>query len=136
MKTKNVMRASISVLAIAMFGLTLAAPFASAQRPASVHIDWTIVLRGTALNGMTPIGNSDYEMRNTFRRFEADCDQINVPNGTVLDVKVNGKFVGSFRSLDQGGALILTGVRAPNVTKGTTVSINFHNGPAIVSGRY
>jgi hypothetical protein len=85
---------------------------------------------------MKPIGNSDYEVQNTFRRFEADCDQVNVPDGTQLDVRVNGKYVGSFRSLDQGGALVLTGSRAPNVTKGTRVSIDLHNGPVIVSGHY
>ena len=75
-------------------------------------------------------------LQNTYRRFEADCDQVNVPNGTLLDVKVNGTYVGSFRTLDQGGALVLTGKRAPNVSKGTTVSIDFHNGAPIVSGHY
>lgn len=136
MNTKKRTLMSASVLALLLFTLTAAAPFASAQRPAGIHIDWTIILRGPALNGMTPIGNSDYEVQNTFRRFEADCDQVNVPDGTLLDVRVNGKVVGSFRTLDQGGALILTGVRAPNVTKGTRVSINHHDGAAIVSGRY
>ena len=136
MKTKKRTLMSASVLALLLFTLTAAAPFASAQRPAGIRIDWTIILRGPALNGMTPIGNSDYEVQNTFRRFEADCDQVNVPDGTLLDVRVNGKVVGSFRTLDQGGALILTGVRAPNVTKGTRVSINHHDGAAIVSGRY
>ena len=136
METKKLPLVSASVLVLLLFGLTAAAPLASAQRPAGVYINWTIILRGPALNGLTPIGNSDYEVENTFRRFEADCDQVNVPDGTLLDVRVNGKVVGSFRTLDQGGALILTGSRAPNVTKGTRVSINFHNGSAIVSGHY
>jgi hypothetical protein len=136
MKAKKLTLGSASVLALTLFALTAAVPFASAQRPASIHIDWTIILSGPPLNAMTPIGNSDYEVQNTFRRFEADCDQVNVPDGTLLDVRVNGKIVGSFRTLDQGGALILTGVRAPNVSKGTKVSINFHDGPAIASGHY
>src|SRR6516162_6624864 len=136
MKTKKLTLASASVLALLLFALTAAAPFASAQRPAGVHIDWTIVLSGPPLNGMTPIGNSDYEVQNSYRRFEADCDQVNVPDGTLLDVWVNGKKVGSFASLDQGGALVLTGTRAPNVAKGTKVSISIHNGPTIVAGHY
>lgn len=119
-----------------LLALTAAAPLASAQRAASLHIDWTIILNGPPLDGMKPIGNSDYEVQNTFRRFESDCDQVNVPDGTQLDVRVNGKHVGSLRSLDQGGALVLTGSRAPNVTKGTRVSIDLHNGPVIVSGHY
>ena len=136
MKPKKLSFATPSTIALLLFVLAAASPFAFAQRPAGIHIDWTIVLRGPAYNGMTPIGNSDYEVQNTYRRFEADCDQVNVPDGTQLDVRVNGKYVGSFRSLDQGGALVLTGSRAPNVTKGTRVSIDLHNGPVIVSGHY
>ena len=136
MKTKKLTLACPSVLALLLFALTAAAPFALAQRPPNLHIDWTIILSGPPLNGMTPTGNSDYEVQNTFRRFEADCDQVNVPDGTLLDVRVNGKYVGSFRTLDQGGALVLTGVRAPNVTRGTKVSISIHNGPTILSGHY
>jgi hypothetical protein len=56
--------------------------------------------------------------------FQSGLDQVNVPDGTLLDVWVNGRKVGSFASLDQGGALILTGTRAPNVTKGKRVSIS------------
>ena len=136
MNPKKLTLANPSVIALLLFVLAAAAPFAFAQRPAGVHIDWTIVLSGPSYNGMTPIGNSDYEVQNTFRRFEADCDQVNVPDGTLLDVHVNGKFVGSFASLDQGGALVLTGTRAPTVTKGTRVSISIHNGPTILSGHY
>ena len=136
MKSKKLTLVGASVLALLLLAATATAPFASAQRPAGLHIDWTILLKGPAINGMTPVGNSDYEVQNTFRRFEADCDQVNVPDGTLLDVMVNGKYVGSFRTFDQGGALILTGRRAPNVSKGTKVSINFHNSSPILSGSY
>jgi len=112
MDPKKLTLAKPSVIGLLLFVLAAAAPFAFAQRPSGVHIDWTIVLSGRSYDGMTPIGNSDYEVQDTFRRFEADCDQVNVPDGTLLDVKVNGKYVGSFPSLDQGGALVLTGRRA------------------------
>lgn len=136
MNPKKLTLANPLTVALLLVVLSAASPFAFAQRPAGIHIDWTIVLSGPAYNGMTPIGNSDYEVQNTYKRFEADCDQVNVPDGTLLDVWVNGKKVGSFASLDQGGALVLTGTRAPNVTKGTKVSISIHNGPMIVSGHY
>lgn len=135
MKSRKLTLVGASIFALVLLAVTASAPFAAA-RPASLHIDWTIILKGSPINGMSPTGNSDYEVQNTFRRFEADCDQVNVPDGTQLDVMVNGKYVGSFRTLDQGGALVLTGSRAPQVTKGTRVSINFHNGPAILSGGY
>ena len=136
MNPKRLRLANPLTLALLLVVLSAASPLAFAQRPAGIHIDWTIVLSGPAYDGMAPIGNSDYEVLNTYRRFEADCDQVNVPDGTLLDVHVNGKHVGSFRSLDQGGALVLTGKRAPNVTKGTKVSISVHNGPTIVSRHY
>jgi len=136
MKTRKLTCVSASLFALVLLAVTAAAPLASAQRPAGLHIDWTIILKGGPINGMTPVGNSDYEVQGSFRRFEADCDQVNVPDGTLLDVMVNGKYVGSFRTLDQGGALVLTGRRAPNVSKGTKVSINFHNSSPILSGSY
>ena len=136
MNPKKLTLPNSAVIALLLFVLAAASPFAFVQRPACLHIDWTIVLSGPSYNGMTPIGNSDYEVQNSFRRFEADCDQVNVPDGTLLDVHVSGKFVGSFASLDQGGALVLTGRRAPNVTRGTRVSISIHNGPTILSGHY
>lgn len=51
-------------------------------------------------------------MQNSYRRFEADCDQVNVPDGTLLDVWVNGKKVGSFASL-------------PGRCASSTVQVNF-----------
>ncbi len=136
MTSRKLSVVSASMFALVLLAVATSAPFASAARPANLHIDWTIILKGSPINGQMPTGNSDYEVQNTFRRFEADCDQVNVPDGTQLDVMVNGRYVGSFRTLDQGGALVLTGSRAPQVSKGTKVSINFHNGPAILSGSY
>ena len=88
MKPKKRSLATPSTIAVLLFVLAAASPFALAQRPASLHIDWTIVLTGPVYNGMTPIGNSDYEVQNTFRRFEADCDQVNGVRG------VHAHFVG------------------------------------------
>jgi hypothetical protein len=69
-------------------------------------------------------------------RFSADCDNVNVNDGTLLDVLVNGKVVGSFSIQGGGGALLLTGKRAPKVSKGIAVSINFHHGSKILSGKF
>ena len=109
---------------------------AFAQRAANLVINWTIVLRGPALNGATPVGNSDYEMEGSYRKFSAECDRVNLVNGTELDVRVKGNIVGHIFLQDRGGALLLTGSRAPYIVRGTTVSINHHNGPAIVYGHF
>ena len=73
MKPKKLSLATPSTILLLLFVLAAASPFAFAQRPASLHLDWTIVL---------------------------------------------------------------TGRRAPNVTRGTRVSISIHNGPTILSGHY
>ncbi len=69
-------------------------------------------------------------------KFSAECDNVNLANGTELDVRVKGMVVGHIFLQDSGGALLLTGSRAPYIVRGTTVSINHHNGPAIVYGHF
>jgi hypothetical protein len=55
-----------------------------------------------------------------YRKFSAECDRVNLANGTELDVRVKGIVVGHLFLQDGGGALMLTGSRAPNVARGTT----------------
>ena len=126
----------LMILMISAFALTVASPMAVAQRAPNLTISWTILLHGPAIYGLTPIGNSSYDVEHGFQSFEADCDSVNLPDGTPLDVFVNGKKVGSIQLLDQGGALMLTGRRTPKITKGTTVSFHHQNGPAILTGKY
>ena len=68
MEPRKLTLATSYSIALLLFVLTVGSAFAFAQRPAGVHIDWTIVLNGPFYNGMTPIGNSDYEVQNAFRR--------------------------------------------------------------------
>jgi hypothetical protein len=72
----------------------------------------------------------------SYHKFSAECDRVNLANGTALDVRVKGIVVGHIFLQDGGGALMLTGSRAPYVARGTTVSINHHNGAAIVYGHF
>jgi len=137
MKRPRMILASASAAVLMMALLLAATPItAHAQRAANIVINWTIVLRGPAFNGATPVGNSDYEVEGSYRKFSAECDRVNLANGTALDVRVKGIVVGHIFLQDGGGALLLTGSRAPYVARGTTVSINHHNGAAIVYGHF
>ena len=137
MKSPRMIIASTSAAVLLMVLLAATLPTAAhAQRAANIVINWTIVLDGPALNGAIPVGNSDYEVEGSYRKFSAECDQVNLANGTELDVRVKGIVVGHILLQDGGGALMLTGARAPFVARGTTVSINHHNGPAIVYGHF
>jgi len=71
MKRPRMLIASASAAAlIASLLLVIQTP-ALARRAASLVINWTIVLRGPAFNGATPVGNSDYEMEGSYRKFSA-----------------------------------------------------------------
>lgn len=122
-------------VALVMSALFAVTPAQAAARPAALTINWTILLSGPSFNGENPTGNSDYEVENGAVKFSADCDNVNLADGTMLNVLVNGKTVGSFALQGGGGALLLTGKRAPAVHRGTKVSIN-HNGAKIVSGHF
>lgn len=134
-RPRMIIATTFAAAVMALLVITISTP-AIAQRAANIVINWTIVLKGPALNGATPVGNSDYEVEGSYRKFSAECDRVNLANGTVLDVRVKSIVVGHIFLQDSGGALLLTGSRAPYVTRGTTVSINHHNGPAIVYGHF
>jgi len=122
-------------VALVMSALFAVTPAQAEARPAALTINWTILLSGPSFNGQIPTGNSDYEVENGAVKFSADCDNVNLPDGTMLNVMVNGKTVGSFALQGGGGALLLTGKRAPAVQRGTKVSINY-KGAKILSGHF
>ena len=99
-------------------------PTAAAQDDGPlVLIRLRAILHGPPLNGEKPKGKSEFEMQNNQKKFSAEADNVNGADGTILVVKVNGHKVGTIKVRLQGGALLLTGKRAPNVTKGTRVGI-------------
>jgi hypothetical protein len=91
------------------------------------------VLHGPPINGEKPSGKAEFEQENSHRKFSAEVDDVNVHNGTILVVKVSGHKVGTIKVHAQGGALLLTGKRAPSVTKGTHVGV-FLGTQRILSG--
>jgi hypothetical protein len=73
------------------------------------------------------------------------CEYVNQPNLTALDVFVGpgktpsqpyGKLVGRMHIVNGAGSLLLTSARAPLVTKGTTVTIMYHQGDVIMAGQF
>jgi hypothetical protein len=103
-----------------------------------LNITWNINLVGPAFNGMTPVGAAEYEVEGTRRRFSAEADNVNLPDGTSLNVYVSGKLVGSFTLTDSGGVLLLDTFahqKVPTVIKGTTVAI-YYGHTKIVSGKF
>ena len=103
-----------------------------------LNITWNINLAGPAFNGVIPVGAAEYEVEGTRRRFSAEADNVNLPDGTSLNVYVNGKLAGSFTLTDSGGVLLLDTFahqKVPIVNKGTTVAI-YYRTTKIVSGKF
>jgi hypothetical protein len=103
-----------------------------------LNITWNINLVGSVFNGMTPVGAAEYELEGTRRRFSAEADNVNLPDGSSLNVYVSGKLVGSFTLTDGGGVLLLDTFahqKVPIVNKGTTVAI-YYGHTKIVSGKF
>ena len=90
-------------------------------------INWNINLSGPPFRGMTPVGAAEYEVEGR-RRFSAEADNVNLPDGSSLNVYVAGRLVGSFTLTDGGGALLLDTLahqHVPYINHGTTVAIYY-----------
>ena len=110
----------------------------TATPAARLNITWNINLSGHVFDGMTPVGAAEYEVEGTRRRFSAEADNVNLPDGATLNVYVSRKLVGSFTLTDSGGALLLDNFahqKVPVVNKGTTVAI-YYGSTKIVSGKF
>jgi hypothetical protein len=127
-------RATLALLA--MVALLAVTPTAAAQDDGQlVLIRLRAVLHGPVFNGEKPSGKAEFEQENSHRKFSTEVDNVNVNDGTILLVKVNGHKVGTIKVQAQGGALLLTGKRAPSVTKGTHVGV-FLGTQRILSGTF
>jgi len=138
--TKSALVASLTLTLLATVPQLLKAQETDAiSAPAGrLNITWNINLVGPAFNGMTPVGAAEYEVEGTRRRFSAEADNVNLPDGASLNVYVSRKLVGSFTLSGSGGVLLLdtfAGQKVPIVNKGTTVAI-YYGTTKIVSGKF
>lgn len=103
-----------------------------------LNLNWNITLSGPPFNGATPVGAAEYEVEGTRRRFSAEADNVNLPDGSNLNVYVAAKLVGSFTLTDGGGALLLdtfSHQKVPYINKGTKVAI-YYGSTKLLSGSF
>ena len=143
MNSKLSKSALIAVLTLTVFAalpqLMHAQAAAMPAAPAGqLNITWNINLSGPAFVGVVPVGAAEYEIEGSRRRFSAEADNVNLPDGSSLAVYVAHKLVGTFTLTDGGGALLLDTFahqKVPIVNKGTTVAI-YHGSTKVVSGKF
>jgi len=89
---------------------------------------------------MTPKGNAEFQtFADGSRKFDAEAEDVNLPDGTVLNVLVNGNKVGTLTLMTQRGELELKsrdGQTVPPITSGSQVNITDQANHLILSGTF
>ena len=136
--TKSALIAVLTLTVFVALPQLMCAQEAVTQAPVGrLNITWNINLSGPAFLGAVPVGAAEYEVEGR-RRFSAEADNLNLPNGSRLAVYVAGKLVGTFTLTDGGGVLLLDTFahqKVPTVLRGTTVAI-YYGHTKIVSGKF
>ena len=138
--SKSALTVMLALTAFAALPIWSHAQEAGSQDPPvnQLNLNWNITLYGSPFNGATPVGAAEYEVEGTRRRFSAEADNVNLPDGSSLNVYVAGKLVGSFTLLDGGGALLLDTFlhqKVPYIRKGTKAAI-YYGSTKLLSGSF
>ncbi len=109
------------------------------KQGAAQEVRVKIRLRGPAIGGVVPQGSSEYRVRGRQVQFKAQANRVNLADGTVLSVQVNGNAVGSITLVGGAGSLELNtndDDTVPNIQPGDVVSLVAANGAIILSGQF
>jgi hypothetical protein len=109
------------------------------KQVAAQEVRVKIRLRGPAIGGVVPQGSSEYRARGKQGQFKAQAIRVNLADGTVLSVQVNGNDVGNITLVGGAGSLELStndGDTVPNIQPGDVVSLVTSNGATILSGQF
>lgn len=125
-------RVSWFVMSLVLVGLMV-------KQVAAQEVRVKIRLRGPAIGGVFPQGSSEFRARGSQVQFKAQANRVNLADGTVLSVRVNGNAVGSITLVGGAGSLELStndDDTVPNIQPGDVVSLVAANGATILSGQF
>ena len=136
----SVLRNSSVVLVLALCLFTLSLVTVSASGGSDVVSKIEANLAGATINGLVPRGEAETK---TFvdgnRKFEVDVTNINLPDGTVLNVFVDGARVGTLRLVGLMGEFEVAtadGQTVPIINSRTRVVVSNQAGTTIVAGSF
>ena len=100
-----------------------------------------IRLTGPAIGGILPKGKAVFRVRPSRNRtkFKVQVEQVNLPNGTMLNVEVDDTSYGSIALALQRGELELSsndGEVVPPIAAGSHVAVRLQDGTLILSGNF
>ena len=95
-------------------------------------------LAGASINNMTPKGRAEYRERAT-RQLNVQVENVNLPDGTVLNVSAANAQVGQITLILRRGELQLNsgdGDSFPAIAPGTSIVVTDQNSSTIVAGAF
>ena len=129
MKTK---RNLANFVALVMVSVIMGAISVQAAAEIRLRTD----LAGAAINGITPKGRAEFRER-TNRQLNVQVEGVNLPDGTLLNVLINGNPVGQITLATLRGSLQLNtndNQMVPAITQGASVVVTDSGGATIVAG--
>src|SRR5215471_11621582 len=128
--------ALVAFATVALFIITMRA--VSADDSSSNKIEGQ--LSGAMLNGLVPRGEVELEtFADGSRKFETEVNNVNLPDGTVLNVSIDGTKVGTLTLMGHQGELELktqNGQTLPEINSRTRVVVSDQAGNTILAGSF
>ena len=129
----------VVLLTLALFGATTFSGSLPAAADGGGGTSTRVELTGPALNGRIPDGRAEFRIDGARRGFKVQVEDVNLPGGTRLAVRVNGATVGSLRLTVGRGEMELRsqdGATVPAIRRGDVVTVVAANGSVVVSGHF
>jgi hypothetical protein len=107
--------------------------------PAGVDAEIEIKLAGAAINGVTPEGDANLERESEGTHLRVRVGRVNLADGAVLNVLVDGVKIGTITLDGQRGEIRLRtdrGQPVPPVVNGTTVTVTDQSNATLLSGTF
>jgi hypothetical protein len=98
-----------------------------------------INLTGAAINGVLPKGRAEYRVGVDYRKFKVQVEQVRLPDGTTLNIAVNGSSVGMLMLTFGRGELERStkdGQRVPFIKSGDIVTATTATGRLVLQGKF
>lgn len=116
-----------------------AAPAMAKAMKGGDEVRTRINLTGAAINRVVPKGRAESRMSSSFKSFKVQVEQVNLANGTTLNVALNGSNVGTITLALGRGELDLStkdGEAAPAVKPGDVVTVTNSASALILQGKF
>jgi hypothetical protein len=129
---------TLAIVAVSVLAL-LVTTYRAARADGSSSTKIEAQLSGAMLNGLIPKGKAEFENENGAQKFEVEVENVNLPDGTVLNILVDGTRVGTLTLSGHRGELEIKtndGGTLPQINSRTRIVITDSAGNTILAGAF